>query len=292
MGANSKFSLLAAARRNSCAAFPSAAVLFLGVFAASGCLYAIHFSSPPENRALAKISDLSSSAVFVGFVAEDDRGLSMLTWSFGDSGYYEMRPTGQSQDLHDGSPIEFHVAWKKAFRYGVLVRDNQRSWRLSWFVADGMKSTPGSDREPAGVYIFTLHLAETIEEPTTQVLRDLGVRYGFEDPTWSSPSEGGKHVATGGMREYLFECLQFLFAAKEHLLHHEFTEAAVVAAKIIDCAEDILRRYPSRTELERGRWSVLFAAFVELRNACRQEDEPKARGAIELMRGTIELLRD
>lgn len=112
-------------------------LLTLLVFAGS---LRVYFSMYPRNRVKVSVIGIPDQTHFISIVAEEDGELENMDWSpgFGGMAMGRMHPrdcTASFRNPGMSDTLETFVYWRWGARYGVVRRELDKTWWVTWFSA-------------------------------------------------------------------------------------------------------------------------------------------------------------
>lgn len=157
-------------------------LIFLGVLSllavllGTGFYFYLYFDFHPRNRVAITVADIPPGTHFLSFVIESDGKIEPMYWYSGMFRTSPMHPLEciWSFRFPDDGPILKHkpfLVWKWGDRYGVIRRQTDKTWWVTWFEAT---SVPLRGRDwffGGGAAHFPLAQGKTEPLPMEQVRR-------------------------------------------------------------------------------------------------------------------------
>jgi hypothetical protein len=119
-----------------------------GVICAGGGPLAIYWSLNPPGRVQVCIVGLREDVYFASCVAECNGELQNMEWSLGN--LFEPQSPVHPKDWYWSNPNVIRkshpsfnplVVWKFGRRYGVVTRNTEKQWRVTWFEPDDLQGS-------------------------------------------------------------------------------------------------------------------------------------------------------
>ncbi|MCE9581739.1 MAG: hypothetical protein K8T20_04395 [Planctomycetes bacterium] len=267
---------------------------FLGVIGSlllgAGCIFP---SPPPEDLVHVRTYPLPADSDKYLYVAQVEGGIVQLEtygvgWSAGTQ-LAGISAEGRSQQADI-------LKWTNAVRYGVLIRDKRRNWRIWWFDKRATMGFAPDSKDGRSRCDFDLSKAASVEGLSQDVLSFLGLRYGLQRPNWTliGPEE---HLTwkDGRMPRLVLrrcreEYLSLLGSAEGLATAGLFPESAIKCAIVLDGLEEQIRNYPRWTAPEGAGLEKVFRSFLEVDRAASVGDPGAIRADIQEMREGLLLL--
>jgi hypothetical protein len=161
------------------------------------CLLSVGCAGRPSDAVDVTVLGLSKPIRLLCLVRDSGAEIVAMEWYFhyegwaltppADAGWNSFPLPRESRDLKLDQPIQ----WAPAVRYGVVIRLEDRTWRVRWFNASQLpiESRPSGDTGPVVTFDMSdeslWHVVDEAEVKTWDIDVDRWIKYG--DPWFDAP---------------------------------------------------------------------------------------------------------
>lgn len=251
----------------------------------------------PDDQVLVAVPNLPTDSQDLFFVAQLEGGLKQLEW-------YECTCLGWSSSPSKsgcrivGEPNGIAVLKREeAIRYGVVLRNDRRRWRVWWFEPDDVLGIPPDPDTGTARWKLDLSKGKGPDPVSDETLHWLGIILGYERPRWRALAEGeSPTLMEGRMPGWLLEStrsqlLEILSDADKFAQAGSLAESLRKCVVMFDALERELHWYPKWTHSEGAGLEQVFQAFPEIDLAVSKGDPAAISEGIQRMRDGLSALK-
>jgi len=262
-------------------------VLFLTLGTFAGCTTSI-----PKDLLWLHVDSLSPDSHCVFLITETDGHLSSVPWYLPADRWLAMHPTGDRNRERRATEFWTWVQRVQANRYGVVVRDKFRHWRVWWFDAGEVRLPALDDPRDRKVFELSLDPSRKPEFISYETLVGLGIDRGLPKPLWRSPPPGEERSPydPATLVVYCRGLFDDLHALEALLTKGDIGSARESAVGIVDTLEFLTHVCNVWEDRHRAAVEAGFKSYLEFDQAAESGDLRAAFIAAARTRQAIEQL--